>query len=301
MSMNLRDLEYLSALYDERHFRKAAERCFVSQPTLSGQIRKLEDELNITLIERDTRNVMFTSAGESIVNRARRVLDEVKSLKDTAQSFRDPMSGDLRVGLIPTVAPYLLPKMMPALFSECPNIKWQLEEQQTNVLLNQLKEGQIDALILAWLPEMEGLGHISLYDEPLYLASASGHELMSRDCVELDELDGQMVLMLEDGHCLRDQAMGYCFSAGAKEDGTFRATSLETLRHMVATGRGVTLMPYLAIEQNTQASDMLSYRPFSDPQPAREIALVYRRGTSRIRTLQAIANVIKQSVTMPTA
>ena len=297
--MNLRDLEYLVALYDVRHFRKAAEKCFVSQPTLSGQIRKLEDELELTLIERDTRNVMFTSAGEGVVQHARKVLSEVKQLKDKALSFKDPMSGEIRLGLIPTVAPYLLPRIMPALFNQFPNMGWQLEEQQTHVLLDMLKEGRIDALILAWLPqEMEGLGHITLYDEPLWLACAKQHELAEKTELELSELDGQMVLMLEDGHCLRDQALGYCFSAGAKEDGTFRATSLETLRHMVAAGRGVTLMPYLAVGSHPSIDHMLAYKPFNEPEPTREIALVYRRGTSRIRALQAIADAIKENVTM---
>ena len=299
--MNLRDLEYLLALHDVRHFRKAAERCFVSQPTLSGQIRKLEDELAITLIERDTRNVMFTQSGEAIVDHARLILAEVKRLKDTAQAFRDPMAGELRMGLIPTVAPYLLPKIMPNLFRNCPNLSWRLEEQQTHVLLNMLRDGELDALILPWLPDMQGFGRIRLYDEPLWLASASEHKLNQYDEVRLEQLDGEMVLMLEDGHCLRDQALGYCFSAGAKEDGTFRATSLETLRHMVGTGRGVTLMPYLAIDPQRMSTGMLSYRPFVAPQPVREIALVYRRGSSRIRTLHAIADVIRQSVTTPTA
>lgn len=299
--MNLRDFEYLVALNEVKHFRKAAERCFVSQPTLSGQIRKLEDELNITLIERDTRNVMFTQAGESIVAHARRILGEVKQLKDTAQAFRDPMSGELRIGLIPTVAPYLLPKIMPELFHQCPNLSWRLEEQQTHVLMDMLREGELDALILAWLPEMKGFGRITLYDEPLWLAAAKEHPLVQQDEIPLDSLDGETVLMLEDGHCLRDQALGYCFSAGAVEDGTFRATSLETLRHMVGTGRGVTLMPYFATTQQDVGSGLLAYRPFTTPQPQREIALVYRRGTSRIRTLQAIADVIRQSVTIPTA
>ncbi|MBD1387924.1 DNA-binding transcriptional regulator OxyR [Neiella sp. HB171785] len=300
--MNLRDFEYLLALYEVRHFRKAAERCYVSQPTLSGQIRKLEDELELTLIERDTRNVMFTPAGESVVEHARRVLSEVKQLKDTAQSFRDPMSGELKLGLIPTVAPYLLPKIMPHLFQNFPDMGWQLEEQQTHVLLNLLREGQLDALLLAWLPnEMQGLAHITLFDEPLWLAASKDNHLIKQTGVELSQLDGETVLMLEDGHCLRDQALGYCFSAGANEDGTFRATSLETLRHMVATGRGVTLMPYLAIQEHHQADPLLGYQPFKSPQPTREIALVYRRGTSRIRTLQALADAIKESVTIPTA
>ncbi|MBW8190027.1 DNA-binding transcriptional regulator OxyR [Neiella marina] len=300
--MNLRDFEYLLALYEVRHFRKAAERCFVSQPTLSGQVRKLEDELELTLIERDTRNVMFTQSGEAVVEHARRVLSEVKQLKDTAQSFRDPMSGELRIGLIPTVAPYLLPRIMPHLFQKFPEMGWQLEEQQTHVLLNQLRDGQLDALLLAWLPtEMQGLAHVTLYDEPLWLACANGHPISQQGSVSLPQLDGETVLMLEDGHCLRDQALGYCFSAGANEDGTFRATSLETLRHMVATGRGVTLMPYLAIQEHHQADPLINYQPFKSPQPTREIALVYRRGSSRVRTLQALADAIKESVTMPTA
>jgi len=293
--MNLRDLEYLSALYQMRHFRKAAEMCSVSQPTLSGQISKLEDELELSLIERNTRNVMFTPAGEAIVKHARTVLEEVRQLRDAAQVFKDPMAGELRIGLIPTVAPYLLPRIMPALFEHFPRLQWRLEEKQTHLLMEQLKMGALDAVILAWLPEMEGYGKISLYDEPLWLAAHKDNPLIAKPTLALSDLDGQEVLMLEDGHCLRDQALGYCFSAGAREDHTFQATSLETLRHMVAAGRGITLLPLLSVPEQFD-SHLIRYRAFDMPQPQREIALVFRKGTSRIRSLRVLGEVIEQEI-----
>lgn len=293
--MNLRDLEYLSALYQMRHFRKAAEMCNVSQPTLSGQISKLEDELELSLIERNTRNVMFTPAGEAVVKHARTVLEEVRQLRDAAQVYKDPMAGELRIGLIPTVAPYLLPRIMPALFESFPRLQWRLEEKQTHQLMDQLKIGALDAVILAWLPDMEGYGKLSLYDEPLWLAAHKENPIINQDHITLADLDDQEVLMLEDGHCLRDQALGYCFSAGAREDATFQATSLETLRHMVAAGRGITLLPLLSVPEQFD-SNLIRYRAFEMPQPTREIALVYRRGTSRIRSLHALGDVIKNQI-----
>lgn len=293
--MNLRDLEYLSALYQMRHFRKAAEMCNVSQPTLSGQIAKLEDELGLSLIERNTRNVMFTPAGEAVLTRARTVLEEVRQLRETAQEFKDPMAGELRLGLIPTVAPYLLPRIMPTLFDQFPRLKWRLEEKQTNQLMEQLKIGALDAVILAWLPEMEEYGKISLYEEPLWLAAHKDNPLIQKKHIELADLDGQEVLMLEDGHCLRDQALGYCFSAGAREDATFQATSLETLRHMVAAGRGITLLPLLSVPEQFD-SNLIRYRAFHQPEPKREIALVFRKGSSRIRSLHALGEAVKAEI-----
>lgn len=292
--MNLRDLEYLVALQELKHFRKAAEKCFVSQPTLSGQIAKLEEELGLLLIERTSRKVIFTHAGDELAAKARNILLEVKGLKDMAKSFQAPMAGPLHVGLIPTVAPYLLPKIVPQIRAEFSDMELFLYEEQTQVLLQRLEEGELDCLLLAYLPEMERFGAIDLYDEPLVLAMPTKHKWHLEADIQLSALSGENVLMLEDGHCLRDQAMGYCFAAGAKEDTSFKATSLETLRHMVAAGMGITLLPQLAIPDAPEQNG-ICYRHFRSPEPSRRISLLYRNNSVRRPCFNQLAELIKRS------
>ena len=293
--MNIRDLEYLVALEELKHFRKAAEKCFVSQPTLSGQIRKLEDELGVLLMERSSRKVLFTQAGLEITAKARKVLLEVKQIKEAARSYSEPMNGPLHVGLIPTVAPYLLPMIVPPMRQAFPDLDVYLYENQTHLLLRQLEEGELDCLILAYLPEMADYGHISLYHESLELVVPEGHKWQGKPSVDLIELKGERVLMLEDGHCLRDQAMGFCFAAGADEDTTFKATSLETLRHMVSSGIGITLLPRLAVPKG-RSKDGLYYVPFGDPKPSREIVLLYRKNSVRRPCFNELGKLIKQKI-----
>lgn len=290
--MNLRDLEYLVAVHDLKHFRKAAERCFVSQPTLSGQLRKLEDSLGLALIERSSRQVLFTEAGEAMVKHARRVLAAVDDLKESAQAFRDPLAGEITMGIIPTLAPYLLPRVMPALYQQMPRLCWELVEAQTAVLLEQLRRGELDVLLLARTPEMAGFSSIELFKEPLELAVPRDHPLASRPEIGLKQLDGERVLLLEDGNCLRDHAMGYCISAGAAEDDSFRATSLETLRQMVAAGRGITLVPALAVPPPEQRGELVVYRSFTPPLPTRDIILLFRNGSPREACFAEIAKHI---------
>jgi len=294
--MNLRDLEYLVALQELKHFRKAAEKCFVSQPTLSGQIRKLEDELDVILIERTSRKVLFTPAGDQIADQARTVLLESKAIKEIAKSYASPTAGAIHIGLIPTVAPYLLPLIVPSMKLQFPDLDMFLHENQTHELLKQLDEGELDCLLLAYLPGMEKYGHIELYKEPLELIIPSSHRFKGRDRVDLSELRGEQVLMLEDGHCLRDQAMDYCFTAGAEEDQSFKATSLETLRHMIAAEAGVTLLPHLAIPR-TRFTEGVEYIKFVEPEPTRKIVLLYRKGSVRRPCFNDIGQVITQQVT----
>lgn len=294
--MNLRDLEYLIALQEVKHFRKAAEKCFVSQPTLSGQISKLEDELGLLLIERTSRKVIFTHAGEDIAAKARQILMEVKGLKDIAKSYQAPLSGPLHMGLIPTVAPYVLPKIVPQIREQFPDLELYLYEEQTSQLLKKLDDGELDCLILALLPDMERFGRIDLYREPLLLALPKEHEWHDRQRVAIDELKGHRVLMLEDGHCLREQAMGYCFAAGAKEDTSFKATSLETLRHMVAADFGITLLPELAVPAPEDDRHDLCYKRFNDPQPGRMISLMYRMHSVRRPCFNELGKLIKQQI-----
>jgi len=293
--MNLRDLEYLVALADLKHFRKAAERCFVSQPTLSGQLRKLEEELGVNLVERSSRKVLFTKAGQVISEQARKVLLEARVIKDLAASFKEPMAGPLHIGFIPTIAPYLLPLIVSPLRHAFPLLELYLYEEQTQKLLQKLDDGQLDCALLAELPGMEHYGKLPVYDETLELAVHHRHPLARRRRVPLAVLKGERVLMLEDGHCLRDQAKGFCFAAGADEDPSFKATSLETLRHMVSTGAGLTLMPKLAIPLGVQDSTV-SYIPFEDPRPSRHIVLLFRPSSVRQSCFEGIGREIHRQV-----
>lgn len=207
--MNIRDLEYLVALAEFRHFRRAADSCHVSQPTLSGQIRKLEDELGVMLLERTSRKVLFTQAGLLLVEQARTVLREVKVLKEMASLQGESMSGPLHIGLIPTVGPYLLPQIIPMLHQTFPKLEMYLHEAQTQNLLAQLDSGKLDCAILALVKETEAFIEVPLFDEPMQLAIYADHPWADRDKVQMHELAGEKLLMLEDGHCLRDQAMGF--------------------------------------------------------------------------------------------
>ncbi|MHA6999882.1 DNA-binding transcriptional regulator OxyR [Aeromonas schubertii] len=290
--MNLRDLEYLVALEEERHFRKAAERCFVSQPTLSGQIQKLENELGVILIERTSRKVLFTPAGEAITRQARQALREIGEMKALAQGFAEPMSGEIHIGLIPTVGPYLLPHVIQDLREQFPRLEFFLYEDQTQVLLRRLEAGELDCLILAELEGMEGFGTIPLYQESMWLALPAGHPDAGQERVPFQVLKGKKLLMLADGHCLREQALGFCFAAGVGEDPRFKGTSLETLRNMVAAGSGMTLVPELAVPGRDEGG--VSYRPVVDPVPGRTISLLYRHYSVRRPCFNELAARIAQ-------
>jgi len=288
--MNIRDLQYLVAVHDMNNFSKAAEQCSVSQPTLSGQLKKLEGELNAPLIERSTRQVLFTALGEQIVNLAREVLLSVDSIRATAKASEHPMSGDFHIGLIPTVGPFLLPILMPVLSSEFPDAKLYLYELQTEALIEKLLKGEIDAAILAKTDTNHSVQEIPLYRESMKLAVCDEDALSNTtEPVELTVLNGQSVLMLDDGHCLRDQALGVCFSAGAHEDVRFKATSMDTLLHMVATGTGMTLVPELASNNPVPG---VSYLSFDEPQPSREIVMLLRNHSARKEAMDSIAECI---------
>jgi LysR family hydrogen peroxide-inducible transcriptional activator len=291
--MNLRDLEYLIAIDEELHFNKAAERCFVSQPTLSGQLKKLEEELGVLLIERTNRQVTMTDVGKAVTNQARRVLAEARGIRDIAQSFYDPMAGEIHVGLIPTVAPYLLPLIMPAIKRQCPKLKLWLHEHQTHVLLDKLHNAELDLLILALPVDSNEFEEISLFEEAFWLAVPKGYPLATQDMITLDDLNNQEMLLLEEGHCLRGQALDVCFSAGAREQSGFQATSLETLRHMIGEGMGMTLMPELAINKRIFKADAIRYIPFKSPQPTRRIGMLYRKNTYRESSYRALGEVIR--------
>ena len=292
--MNLRDLRYLVALAELRHFGKAAEACFVSQPTLSTQIRKLEDELGVALIERAPRRVMLTPIGRNVAERAQRILAEVSELREAAQRFRDPEAGTLRLGIFPTLGPYLLPHVIPQVRERFPQLELLLVEEKTEILLQQLREGRLDAAILAMPLHDDQLHAQFLFEEPFLLAVPKTHPLSSHEKISLEDLGRESLLLLEDGHCLRDQALDVCHLAGAGEKSGFRATSLETLRQMVASGVGITLLPKLAVAPPIPASHDIALLPFHAPQPHRRIAMGWRRSSAMGEFLHELATVFAQ-------
>lgn len=293
--IKIRDLQYLDAVARHQHFGRAAEACFVSQPTLSGQIMKLEQQLGLVLIERHRKRVMLTPAGDALIARARAVLRAADDFEESARALSAPLSGDFHLGLIPTVAPYLLPHIMAPLGRALPEVNFYLHEGQTQELLKQLDEGKLDVVILSWLDSIDNVERYELFREPLVLAAPQHFPVAGRDRAALSDLDGQLVLTLEDGHCLRDETLDYCFSAGAKEDQRFQATSLETLRYMVASGLGITLLPQLAVRPADEAQG-LSYVPFSEPPPSREICLLVRPNYSRMEAVRAMVGTIRQAM-----
>lgn len=290
--MNLRDLKYLIALADLRHFGKAADACFVSQPTLSTQVRKLEEELGVTLVERAPRKVMLTPTGQDVVQRARRIVADVEQMREAARRSKDPESGSLRLGVFPTLGPYLLPHVVPHLRERFPQLELLLVEEKSDVLLQRLREGRLDAALLALPVHDEQLHAEFLFDEPFVLAAPRGHELTSRASLDVDELSDETLLLLEDGHCLRDQALDVCRLSGAHEKSGFRATSLETLRQMVAAGVGVTLLPALSVHAPVAQPAGIQLVAFRAPVPSRRIALVWRKSSAMDRFLQQLADTI---------
>ncbi|MGR5120774.1 DNA-binding transcriptional regulator OxyR [Vibrio astriarenae] len=293
--MNIRDFEYLVSLAEHKHFRKAAEACFVSQPTLSGQIRKLEDELGTALLERNSRKVLFTDAGLQLVEQAKRILAEIKLFKEMASGQNGEMIGPMHIGFIPTVGPYVLPKIIPSLKAQFPELELFLHEAQTHQLVSQLQDGKLDCLVLAAVAETEQFKEIVLYDEPMTLAVPCDHEWSQKETIEMEHLNGKTVLMLGDGHCLRDQALGFCFAAGAKDDDRFKATSLETLRNMVAAGAGITLLPELSVPKEKE-KDGVCYVKATDPQPSRRIVLAYRPGSPLRGRFEQLAKSIQEAL-----
>ena len=292
--MNLRDLRYLVALADHKHFGRAAAACFVSQPTLSTQIKKLEDELGVALVERAPRHVMLTPAGRDAAERARIIIAEVEQMKESARRSQNPEAGSVRLGIFPTLGPYLLPHIVPRIRARFPKLELLLVEEKTDVILRQLREGKLDAGILA-LPLHDEQLHVEfLFEEPFVLAVPEGHALSRRARLEMRDLDGESLLLLEDGHCMREQSLDVCQLAGANERTGFRATSLETLRQMVAAGVGITLLPVLAVQPPVAPSQDLHLVRFRDPAPRRQIAMVWRRSSAMGEFLVKVAALVRE-------
>lgn len=287
--MNIRDLRYLVCLADLGHFGKAAEACFVSQPALSMQIKKLETYLGVQLLERTNKSVSLTDTGITIVAAARQILQQIDELCDIAKAAKDPLRGEIRLGIFPTLAPYLLPYIMPGLSRHFPLVSFYLVEEKTDVLLEQLNMGVIHAAILAIPIPTRGLITTTLFDEEFLLAVPHGSALANQKNIKKEMIEHQKLLLLDDGHCMKNQVVSFCGNQENLNTQTFRATSLEVLRHMVASGAGITLMPKLS----TSRCNLASYIPFSTPKPVRTIGLVYRACTSKKILLTKIECQIK--------
>lgn len=273
---SLRQLEYLVAIDDHGSFSGGARACGVTQPALSSQIRRLEEMLGVELLERRPGGVIPTEAGSRTIDMARGVLAQVEGVVATAQSMQDPLRGTIRMGVIPTVAPYLLPEITPRLRERFPELRLLLKEARTEDLVALVQGGELDVALVALESELGDLVTHSLLNDPFLLAVSHDHRLAARKRVHARDLHDEEVLLLDDGHCLRDQTLAICNAAGACELGDFRATSLATLVQMVEAGVGVTMLPRMAVRTHTHLGDHLRLIPFGAPEPGRTVALAWR-------------------------
>lgn len=289
----LRQLQYLLAVAETQSFRRAAARCAVSQPSLSAQLASLEAALGLRFFERDRRGVRPTPAGEELVERARRVLVEAAELAEAARTRQNPLEGTLRLGIIPTMAPYLLPWIVPLLREVFPRLAPRWVEERTSRLVALLQQGRLDGALLALEADLGNLETLSLGKDPFLLAVSRDHPLAwGRSPVKLKLLQGERILLLDDGHCLRDQALEACHEAEVEELG-FRATSLPTLVQMVASGQGITLLPRMAATLEAERASLV-VRPLAEPVPYRTVVLAWRKGSHAAPALQEMARQVQE-------
>lgn len=296
--MTLTELRYIVAVAQEKHFGRAAQRCHVSQPTLSIAIKKLEEELSVSLFDRSSSEVMTTEVGAQIIKQARKVLEETEIIRYLANQQQNELNGAFKLGLIFTIAPYLLPKLIIGLRQTAPNMPLMLEENQTASLTEMLKQGTLDALIVAEPYQEPGIETIPLYDEPFFVIVPKGHHFEELDAVTSADLAEENVLLLTEGNCMRDQVLGSCTELAAKQriaglTNTLQGSSLNTIRHMVASGMGISLLPSTALTENDHL--LFSIIPFVEPAPQRRIVLAYRRHFIRPKALEAIRQAILTS------
>ena len=293
--MNLRDLEYLVAVSENLHFGKAAARCFVSQPTLSGQIHKLEDELGFVLFERTNRSVHVTPIGQKVVAHARQILEQAQAIRSLSSEQKDPLAGPLRIGAIHTLSPYLVPLFMIQLTEAHPELSLELTEATTDQLLSQLNDHQIDGALLATAPPDDDLKEIRLFREPFWLAHPRDHVLYEKDEITLEDLKDERILLLSQEHCLTEQVTSACRIANRGLAGTIprlNASSLDTLVQLVGMGLGVTLVPALSVHGGRLAADGVVLREVEIPDAYREIRLVYRSSFPRLSALKLFADIV---------
>ncbi len=294
--MNLRDLDYICAVADIGHFGQAAEACNVSQPTLSGQIKKLEAELGVTLFERSHKGIRVTGIGKEIIAIARDARDAAQRIKDVAAMAQDPLAGTLSLGLIPTIAPYLIPRFVAKLQTILPNMTIQYREDITDRLNEALVMGDLDVAVLATPPIDDSLHAIELYVEPFWLLFPKDHELARLEKASMADVKDEDVLLLTEGHCFRDQALSICRPAQKRRQQSLRATSLETLINLVASGQGVTLVPALAMRGGWISEMDLSSHKLTDAGASRQIYLTYRKRFPRQKAIQALADIIRDGL-----
>jgi LysR family transcriptional regulator, hydrogen peroxide-inducible genes activator len=298
--MTLTELKYIVAVARARHFGHAAEACFVAQPTLSVAIKKLEDELGVTLFERGGSEVSVTPLGAQIVAQAERVLEQSAAIKELARQNKDPLAGPLRLGVIYTIGPYLLPPLVKRLIDSVPQMPLVLQENFTHKLLEQLRQGELDAAIVALpLPE-HGMSVQPLYDEPFVVAMPRSHPWAARKEIAADDLKLETMLLLGAGHCFRDQVLEVCpemaryASPGNGMQRTFEGSSLETIRHMVASGIGLTVLPRASVADMRDPHGLLAYVPFAPPAPSRRVVLVWRKSFTRRAAIDAVAQAVAE-------
>lgn len=297
--MNLRDLQYIIAVAETHHFGKAAERCYISQPTLSGQIKKLETDLGVTIFERTNRSVEVTPIGEAILLHARQIMEQVEAIRQLALAHQDPLAGSLRIGAIPTLSPYLMPLILMPLKTEHPQLKLVLSEEMTDILLKRLHNHEIDAALLATPVEEHELESIPLFDEPFWLAHPRDHAFYNKDEITRHDLENTDLLLLSDGHCLAKQAMEVCHLKERREQGEMadlRAASLETLLQLVSAGFGSTLVPALAIGGSWATGSGIVTRKLELPDAYRRVSLVYRNSYPRLAALEAFAKIVQANL-----
>ncbi len=296
--MTLTELKYIVAVARERHFARAAAACFVSQPTLSVGVKKLEEELGLLIFERGGSEISLTPIGERIVAQAQRVLEQADLVRDLARQGKDPLAGPLRVGVIYTIGPYLLPTLVPILHKRAPRMPLVIEENYTVRLAEMLRQGDIDCAILALPFEAQAVEVAPLYDEGFVVALPAGHAWEKRRSIPVDDLQKEQMLLLGAGHCFRDQVLQFCpdlsrFGSGSEGiQRTFEGSSLETIRQMVASGLGLTVMPASSVPKEVNRKSLLAYRPFEKPQPTRRVALVWRRSFTRTPAIDLLRDAV---------
>jgi LysR family transcriptional regulator, hydrogen peroxide-inducible genes activator len=292
MRPSVRQLECLVATAKHLNFRAAARECSISQPALSGQIARLEELLGVTLFERNRRHVLLTPVGEEVVERAKQLLTEFDDLGAAAEAHSQPLGGRLRLGVIPTIAPYVMPRALGLIRGACPSLEVLLREEQTARSLELLHAGKLDALLLALEADLGEVESLALFRDAFVFASSAGHPLAQRTSIKAQDLTGQRVLLLEDGHCLKDQAWAICQARGAREAVDFRATSLGTLAQMVSNGAGITLLPLLSLPSVGSLPGIV-VRPFTRPVPFRTVGLAWRPTSPRRVLFETLANVLR--------
>lgn len=290
--MTLTELRYIVAVADERHFGRASQRCHVSQPSLSASIAKLEDELGVKVFERGARGVALTPIGEEVVAQARRALDEALRVVQVAQQGRNPLKGPLRFGVIHTIAPYLLPDLVVGLSRSAPEMPLDIEESTTANLDLLLRSGELDVIVLALPYDPPGIETLALYDEPFRVIVPKGHALARRKNIGASQLDPAQLLLLPSGHCFRDQVLEACSEFSRPPPPGRQGNSLETLRSMVASGAGMTVMPASALMPR-HSNSRVAVIDFSEPVPMRRVALAWRRGFARLAAIERVADTIR--------